>query len=264
MQMSQGVTSHVDEGQFGDDGRWRYVFSGVINGVDADGARNFGIVCVLGSFTVDPVVQWTLRSSDQRQVTANTYPTPVYYDDGLLEYPWLGRPLHERDEEELPMADTSTTVSTTGPPQPAVVPYVGPSENEYFLFTSMGDQYYYSLYHELLNRYSGRHSTKWALNLAPGGGGAYLYQDTVNGKGWLDLSRDAPSWDAGGLHQIYFTSVSGLWAIGDGNGRYLAWSNNPAVGAYNQSLASFPLMFTTILSQALKFEFSRADGYIGP
>lgn len=258
---SYGVTAHVDENEF-DNGRWRYVVSGVFEGITSEEkAHVLYLQYAFGDPVYEPRVQWTLRSATTRQTSPLPYPVPTFYDDGRLETPWLGRPLHERDIEESVAADR--TVSTTGPPQPEA--YVGPPEQEYNLFTSLGDQYYYCLYHELLNRYSARRSTKWALNLSPTGGGAFLYQpSTPNGSGWLNLDGDVPSWDAGSAHLIYFTRVSNLWAIGNKKGQYLAWSNQPSVGAYNSSLASFPLVFTSDLSIALKFEFSRADGYVGP
>lgn len=262
VQSSYGVTAHVDENQFDTDGRWRYVVNGMIDGVTSEGRSHILFMqLAVGDPVIAPRVQWTLKSSRDKQASALPYPTPTLYDDGTLDYPWLGHPLHERDEAVSVVADQTTT--TVGPPQPEA--YIGPPEQEYHLFTSIGDQYYYCLYHELLNRYSTKQSTKWALNLSPVGGGAFLYQPaTPNGNGWLNLDGDSPSWDAGGTHIIYFTRVSNRWAIGNKKGQYLAWSNQPSVGAYNYSLASFPLVFTSDLSVALKFEFSRADGYIGP
>lgn len=264
MSRTSSIVMHVENGQFGDDGSWRYIYSGIIPPKGDSVVAAFTLLLTPGSFMLEPRCQWTLRTAVVPRSPPLAYPSPAYYDDGLLEYPYLGTPLSERDEVPLgAFIDDPEALPVEQPAAPVQV-YVGPPTQEYFIFGQLGDEFSYALYHELLNRYSKPLATKWSLNQNSQGDGAYLYQRTVNGNGWLDLSKDTPGWDPGDPHLIYFTSVSGLWVIGDGKGRHIAWSNYPSVGAYDSSLASFPLVFTTDVSAALKFKFSRADGYIGP
>lgn len=163
-------------------------------------------------------------------------------------------------EDIVKYDDTPVVMPVENSPEPTPA-YVGPNPSSYKVYTSLGDQFYYSLYHQLLNRYPSKMGSVWVLNRNPRGNGGTLYQQTPNGDGWLDLSRSEPSWDAGAWHLVYFTQVSGRWAIGDGNGRYLCWANTPSVGSYVGSSASFQLGFTTAISSALSFEFVYTQTY---
>lgn len=206
-------------------------------------------------------VRWSVRSGRIPAVDGDDYSGPKQNPSEVSTIdPWLRRfSVVERDDVESVEASVQEPVETvpveTSPDDTAPV-YVGPASANYRVYTSLGDKYYYSLYHELLNRYQYINSSIWVLNSPSRGDGAAMFSQTPNGDGWLDLTKDQPSWDAGSWHPVYFSSKgAGVWAIGDGSGRFLAWANTPSVGAYASSLASFALVFTTDISSALGFEF---------
>lgn len=207
-------------------------------------------------------VKWSIRSGLVASVEGDVYSGPRQQEGEISTLdPWLGRySMSERDEEDVAEGGGATQVETApleSDPSTPTPTYVGPASANYKVYTSLGaDGYYYSLYHELLNRYTYRSSAVWVLNSPSQGAGASMYSSTPNGDGWLDLSKTQPSWDAGTWHPIFFSSKGGnTWAIGDGAGRYLAWGNTPSVGQYAGAVASFALVFTTDLNSALSFDF---------
>jgi len=215
-------------------------------------------------------VRWSLYTARTPAIEGNVQAGPTKFPGEIATVdPWLGHTVGgKRDDEEVEDEtvvevvetvpdDTPTETAPTTEPDPPAPVYVGPSSGTYRVYTSLGgDGYYYSLYHELLNRYTYRTGSAWVLNSPSQGNGASMYAETSNGNGWLDLSRSQPSWDSGSWHPVYFTSVgNGRWAVGDGAGRYLAWGNTPSVGQYAGASASFALAFTTDIAASLAFDF---------
>lgn len=198
--------------------------------------------------TTQPVgapLEWFVREQAGDEDTTQVVPThPPYHARTTRDV---------YDVEDVKYYDKPQPLPPTTEP---LVQYVGPATANYRVTALSSDQYFYSLYHELLNRYPYNNISRvWVLNQNPKGNGATLYQESPNGNGWLDLSRDVPAWDAGAWHLVYFTAVNSRWAIGDGKGRFLTWSPQ-SVGAYDGAISSFATGFTTNLSAALQFDFT--------
>ncbi|UKP15133.1 ORF4 [Maize-associated tombusvirus] len=116
------------------------------------------------------------------------------------------------------------------------------------------------LYHQLLNEFN------------PGSGSGYrtgwrfsepehdtvtrsMYQESVNGNGYLYLPVGNPSWDSK-PHPISFEIVGSKLALKSERGQYLAWPTTGSVGNYDGALASYELVYTNAISESILWDVS--------
>nr|QHD64745.1 hypothetical protein [Plasmopara viticola lesion associated tombus-like virus 1] len=114
------------------------------------------------------------------------------------------------------------------------------------------------LYHQLLNEFN------------PGGGSGYftgwrfsepvfesttrsMYQESVNGNGYLYLPFGGPSWDSS-PHPIGFEIVGSKLALKSERGQYLAWPKTGSVGNYDGAIASYELSYTDAISESILWD----------
>lgn len=113
------------------------------------------------------------------------------------------------------------------------------------------------LYHQLLNEFNRGGSgyfTGWRIS-APADDNASrsMYQESVNGNGYLYLPFGGPSWDDK-PHPINFEVVGSRLALKSEKGQYIAWPTGGSVGNYDTAIASYELGYTDAISNAILWD----------
>jgi len=111
------------------------------------------------------------------------------------------------------------------------------------------------LYHQLLNEFSrgggSGYFTGWRFSEPDTETNSRaMYQESVNGNGYLYLPFGGPSWDAV-PRPIHFEVVGDKLALKSERGQYLAWPTGGSVGAYDGALRSYELSYTNAISESI-------------
>lgn len=121
------------------------------------------------------------------------------------------------------------------------------------------DNYRYRLYHQLVNAFdrgggSGAF-TGWVFSPpARGEVTRTMYQESVNGDGYLYLPESGPAWDQS-PHPISFEVVNGKLLIKSENGMYLSWPTEPWDGSrYDLAVMSRLAAYSPNISDAIPWE----------
>jgi len=127
------------------------------------------------------------------------------------------------------------------------------------LIADRGDGFIYRLYHQLLNKFNpgggSGYYTGWLFGDPVRGSSARtMYQESVNGNGYLYLPVANPSWDTTS-HPIQFEVQGANLLLKSEGGAYLAWPTKPWDGsAYDGALQSLETTYSTSVSDAIVWQ----------
>lgn len=256
---SEHVYYHKDV-NYSDDGIGRYVYNIALPGRTDDEIKgnSFSIFSLVVNpypdAMVAPRVTWTIRTSRGANPDHPSYPVPIYYEDGLLGYPWLSSSRVERDDE---YEGPSSGAMNEADPGDALTAVSGPATGSYKLnWRFEGDnRFYYQLRGE---RFSASptvgYKGQWAFTRLSSYSNKCTLSQTFKGFGFGYLSiTDAGVRLVTDETVLEFVVTSSGIALRSVAGWYICWANTPDAGYYEDYSVSYIPGVTKDLSLARSF-----------